>query len=72
MMYISDNRYEWSVRRVDEINKEIKERTSQLKNIKGFWARVKTRLHIRKLNKQLFMHGEEVLQYEYNRSHNLR
>lgn len=63
--YISDNRHSWNKRRVEELGQEIVERKEHIEEIDGFFPKLKERLAIRKLKKRQYIHGEEVLRYEY-------
>lgn len=69
--YISQNKHEFNVRRVDELNKEILAKESELKNTKGFLAKFKLRIEIKNLYRTLNDHGNEVLAFEYRQNNSL-
>ena len=68
--HISDNRHSWNVRRVEELQVEIALKEKELRETEGFFARSKVRSEIKKMERRLSKHGEEVLRYEYNRRNN--
>lgn len=68
--YISQNKHEYNVRRMDEINEQIKEKELELKNASGFFHTFVLKSELRKLYKDLNAHGTEVLEYEYFNSNN--
>lgn len=63
--HISQNKHEYNVRRMDEINEVIKEKELELENAEGFFQTFVIKLELRKLYKELNNHGTEVLEYEY-------
>lgn len=65
---ISVNKHEYNQRRVLELNKEILKKESELKNTKGFINKIKIKLELRKLFKEINIHGEETLQFETSNS----
>lgn len=68
---ISDNKHEFNVRRVEEINEAILEKEAELKNIEGFVKTIKVKLELRRLYKQINIHGTEVLRYEHDKANNI-
>jgi len=64
MTYISDNKHEFNVRRVNELEKELKEFEEKLENATGFFNRLKIKRAIKKINKQLKIHNDEIFLYE--------
>lgn len=68
--HISQNKHEYNVRRVKELNEIIKEKELELKQADGFFQTVIIKHDLRKLHKQLNIHGTEVLEFEYSRSIN--
>lgn len=61
---ISVNKHEFNVRKVDEINERILKKEEQLKETTNFFTILKKRRELRKLYKQIRVHGEEVLEFE--------
>ncbi|HHT55591.1 MAG TPA: hypothetical protein GX012_03415 [Acholeplasma sp.] len=66
MNYISQNKHEYNVRRMDELISKLNKKEKELKTVTGFFNTLKLKLEIRKLYKVLETHGSEVLDYEYN------
>lgn len=67
---ISDNKHEFNVRRVSELNDTILKLEEELKVTTGFFNSLKLRSELRRLYKQINVHGSEVLEYEYSRQLN--
>lgn len=65
LRYISANKNEYNVRKVEELNDLILEKEKELVNTKGFINTLKLKIEIKKLYKQINTHGSEVMQYEY-------
>lgn len=65
--HISQNKHEYNVRRIEELNKMIKEKESELKKADGFFQTFLIKHDLRKLHKQLNIHGTEVLEFEYSK-----
>ena len=68
MNYISANKHEFNVRRVDELIAVIDEKEKELKTTEGFFKTFKLKSEIRRLYRVLRSHGNEVLEYEYQNS----
>ncbi|VEU80995.1 hypothetical protein [Haploplasma axanthum] len=68
---ISINKYEYSLRRVDELNEVLLEKERELKNTQGFINRFKLNLEVKRLYKQISEYGSEVLEYEYNKANKI-
>lgn len=68
--HISQNKHEYNVRRINELNEVIREKELQLKKANGFFQTFLIKHDLRKLHKQLNIHGTEVLEFEYLRSIN--
>ena len=64
MYHITENRYEWSHRRVSELQVEIAAAKQALKETSGFIKRFKAKRLIMNLIKQQNKHGNEMLEYE--------
>lgn len=64
MTHISENKHEFNVRRVNELSKELDEFEKKLSSTNGFFNRLKIKRTIRKLNKQLKTHNEEIFLFE--------
>lgn len=69
-MHISDNRHEWNVRRVEEMQTEIEDQKKVVSEAEGFFNKMREKRVLRKLIKRQRKHGEEVFQYETNRNRN--
>lgn len=67
-MHISDNRYTWGKRRIEELQEEIKLQKEVVKTTKGFFKKLKEKRKLRKLFKLQINHGNEVLEYERQRA----
>lgn len=67
---VTVNRYEFSVRKVDELNEAILLKEQELKSTKGFLNTYLVKLELKKLYKQINLHGEDVIQYEITNAHN--
>jgi len=71
MNYISQNKHEYNVRRMDELISKINKKEKELKSTEGFFKTFKLKSEIRRLYRVLRSHGNEVLEYEYiNSKHN--
>lgn len=68
--HISQNKHEFNVRRMDELNEVIKEKELELKKANGFFQTLVIKAELRKLYKQLNNHGTEVLEFEYYNANN--
>ncbi len=66
--HISINKHEYNLRKVEELNNEIALKEETLKDTTGFINVLKLKHEIKKLYKQLDIHGTEVLAYEYKES----
>lgn len=64
LIHISDNRYSWGKRRIEELQEEIKVQKEVVKSTKGFLNKLKEKRNLRKLFKLQIKHGNEVLEYE--------
>jgi len=64
LINISDNRYSWGKRRIEELQEEIKIQKEVVKSTKGFLNKLKEKRKLRKLFKLQIKHGNEVLEYE--------
>jgi len=64
MQFISTNKHEYNIRRVDELSGRILMKEKELDNASGLLEVIKIKLQLRKLNKQINVHGSEVLHYE--------
>jgi len=64
LIHISDNRYSWGKRRIEELQEEIKVQKEVVKSTKGFIKKLKEKRKLRKLFKLQIKHGNEVLEYE--------
>ena len=64
LIHISDNRYSWGKRRIEELQEEIKVQKEVVKSTKGFIKKLKEKRNLRKLFKLQIKHGNEVLEYE--------
>lgn len=64
MTYISDNKHEFNVRRVNELEKELQEFEKKFKNANGFFNKMKIKRAIKKIQKQLKIHNDEIFLYE--------
>lgn len=62
--FISINKHEFNVRRVSELNEVILAKEEELRNTKGFINTMKVKLELRKLYKQITVHGSEVMAFE--------
>lgn len=67
MQYISTNKYEYNVRKVDELSNAILVKEAELANAKGLLEVIRIKLELRKLNRLINNYGSEVLQYEQNK-----
>lgn len=64
---ISDNKHEFNVRRVSELNDTILKLEEELKVTTGFFNSLKLRSELKRLYRQINAHGNEVLEYEYSK-----
>ncbi len=64
MQNISINKHEYNVRRVTEINSLILTKEEELKNTTGLINIFKVKRELKKLYKDIAIHGREVLEYE--------
>lgn len=69
--HISQNKHEFNMRRVEELNIQILNKEKELRNSEGFLAKFKLRNEIKKLYKSLNNHGNEVLEFEYRQLNSL-
>lgn len=67
-MHISDNKHEFNVRRVEELSKELNEYEEKLKTANGFFNKLKIRKAIKKIEKQLKDHNDEIFLYEQTKT----
>ncbi|VEU80996.1 hypothetical protein [Haploplasma axanthum] len=65
--HISDNKNEYNVRRVDELNEVLLEKERELNDTKGFFNVLKLKLEIKKIYKEISKYGSEVMEYENNK-----
>lgn len=66
--HISENKYEFNVRRVAELDRLLLEKERQLSNTTGLLNTFKLKSEIKKLYKLIVMYGNEVIEYEYNKA----
>lgn len=64
IMHISPNRHSWNVRRVIEMQDEIKQQEQKVNNTKNVFERIKEAAVLRRMIKRQNQHGSEVLEYE--------
>lgn len=62
--HISDNKHEFNLRRVDELASELTLLEKDLENTNGFFNRLKVKKKIKKVNKQIDTHANEISFYE--------
>ena len=67
MQYISTNKYEFNVRKVDELSEAILMKEAELANAKGLIEVIRVKLELRKLNRSINNYGSEILRYEQNK-----
>lgn len=63
-MFITDNKYEWSIRRLDELEREILYYQDKLQKTQKFFSKMKYKRKIKKLIKEKYRHGNVILEYE--------
>lgn len=68
LKHISENKNEFNVRRVAELDELLLEKERQLSNTTGFLNTFKLKSEIKKLYKLIVMYGNEVIEYEYNKA----
>ena len=65
---ISPSRHEWNERRVVELQDEIKDQKDNVKKADGFLNKWKEKRILTKMIRQQNKHGQEVLEYEIQKS----
>lgn len=68
MANISINKYEYNLRKIDEINEKIIKLEKELNEVKGFNKTLTLKTELRELYKQLNIHGSEALEFEIHNS----
>lgn len=67
---ITDSKYEYNVRMVEELSSTIVDKEKELENTKGFLNSFKAKSELRKLYRLINSHGKEILDYEYLKANN--
>lgn len=65
--YISTNKYEFNVRRIEELDKKILAKEAKLQKVNGFFNTIKVKQELKKLYKQIQAFGSEAIEYEQRR-----
>lgn len=64
MKKVSDNKYEFNLRKVEEYEEQLSKLEEELKTVKGFFNKLKLKKTIIKVNKELESLNDEIFIYE--------
>ncbi len=64
MQNISINKHEYNVRRVEELDSLIIAKEKELRKTSGLINIIKAKIELKKLYKDISVHGKEVLEFE--------
>lgn len=68
--YITMNKHEFNVRRVEELNSDILAKEKELETVKGFFNTLRVKSQLSRLYRLINIHGSEVLEFEYRQATN--